>query len=156
MCPQFESAADRGRSGKVGAHAVGAGGVHVRRVDGRVLQTVEEHRVVGPRAAPDRRPAVRRVGRTPDPVADAGRREHRARLFPVRAPVGTAPGLEGQGRPGLVRSHSIPEFRAVPLGVYRGPSPDRPGRKLYHFRCIFFSSGDKICVLVFYNDKRIF
>lgn len=81
--------------------------MHVRRMDGRVFQAVEEHRVVGPRAAPDCHPAVRHVGRAPGPVADAGRCEHRARLFPVQAPVGTAPGLKGQGRPGLVRWRAL-------------------------------------------------
>jgi len=35
---------------------------------------VEEHRIVRPRAAPDRHSAVRHAGRTAGPVTDAGRR----------------------------------------------------------------------------------
>lgn len=69
--------------------------MHVGRVHRRVLQTVEEHRVVGPRASPDGHVAVRRAGRAAGPVADAGRRGHRSRLFPVQTPLGTAVGLEG-------------------------------------------------------------
>lgn len=75
---------------------MGVGRLHVRRVDRRVLQAVEEHRVVRASAAPDRHPAVRRAGRAAGQVADAGRRGNRPRLFPVQAPVGTAAGLKGQ------------------------------------------------------------
>lgn len=93
---QPENAADRqGPGHDAGQRALGTGSVHVDRVDHRVLQTVEEHRVVGSSAASDRHPAVRHVGRPAGPVADAGRRRNRHQLFPVQAPVGTAARLQG-------------------------------------------------------------
>lgn len=69
--------------------------MHVYRVDRRVFQAVEEHRVIRSRAPPDRHSAVRHVSRAAGPVADAGRCGYRSRLFPVQTPMGTAFGLEG-------------------------------------------------------------
>jgi len=48
--------------------------VHVGRVHRRVLQAVEEHRIVRPRAASDRYSAVRHASFIAGPVTDAGRR----------------------------------------------------------------------------------
>lgn len=97
-CFQFKNAANhQGRGHYAGQRALGVGRLHAGHVDGGVLQTVEEHRVVRPRAPPDGHAAVRHVGGAAGPVADAGRREHRSRLLPVRTPMGTAVGLQGWG-----------------------------------------------------------
>jgi len=69
---QLENAADRKRPEHVGQRPLGVGRVHVCRIHRRVLQTVEEHRIVRPRTTPDRHSAVRHVGRATGPVTDAG------------------------------------------------------------------------------------
>lgn len=73
---QPENAADLERPGHVGPRPLGVSRVHVRHVDRRVFQAVEEHRVVRPRAAPDRYAAFCRARRAAGPVTDAGRRRN--------------------------------------------------------------------------------
>lgn len=95
---QPENAADhQGADGRhdAGQRALGAGRVHADRVDRRVLQAVEKHRVVRPRAPPDGHAAIRHVGGAADPVAHVGWRGRRSQLLPVQTPMGAAARLEG-------------------------------------------------------------
>lgn len=95
---QPENAADHQRADGghgAGQRALGTSLVHADRVNRRVLQAVEKHRVVRPRTPPDGHAAVRHVGSAAGPVANVGRRGPRSRLLPVQTPMGAAARLEG-------------------------------------------------------------
>jgi len=70
---QRENAANRKGPKHIGQRSLGIGRMHVCRVHRRVLQAVEEHRIVRPRVASDRYSAVRHASNTAGPVTDVGR-----------------------------------------------------------------------------------
>lgn len=71
---QCENAADRKGPEHIGQRSLGVGSVHAGRDHRRVLQAVEEHRIIRPRAASDRYFAVRHASFTAGPVTVARRR----------------------------------------------------------------------------------